>query len=671
MADPDRLDDEAADAVRALLGSEVFESGMGALGALLNAVSTAACLIDPHDRVVSWNIKHGEFLSEQNPIIRRGIPYTEILENYFRHNSTETDPERWRAIVAEGVRRHRGMVEPSMFQKKDGRWLLSQIFRFPGGYALKIWTDKTRELNQTAMTEFSELSTLSDCAIISFDRYGNFRSANNRAGDVFPHAVRHFHAGCRFGVEMMECIRAHIDPVELDKIQVLVDRVWPVEAALSRPVVLRRRDGGWLQVEERVMLDGSLSMIWIDTTKLLALEATNAELDSLVKRLREAQAEAEAASRTKSQFLAVMSHELRTPMTGVIGMVDLLLRTELDGKQREYVGLLRSSADALLAVLNDILDFSKIEAGHLVVEEVPFDLAETIGDAVRLLAPRAAEKALDIRFEWPAAAPRWIHGDPVRVRQVLLNLVGNAVKFTARGGVEIRVDEWRVERDRVALRIAVADTGPGIDAATRARLFQVFSQGDGSTSRRFGGTGLGLAICRRLIEAMGGEIDVDSRPGSGATFWFRLTPRLAGASGAAGAPESAPISVGALSVLVADDVATNRRLIEAILSHLGHRFAIVENGRDAVAAVAREPFDVILMDMQMPEMDGVEATRAIRVLDGAAGRTPIVALTADVAPEQRQRFEAAGIDGILLKPIRWSDLERAIAEARERRRLRR
>src|SRR5262249_35847451 len=179
---------------------------------------------------------------------------------------------------------------------------------------------------------------------------------------------------------------------------VLFQRSWPVREALNRPVVLRRRDGGWLQLEERVMLDGSLSMIWIDITKLLALEATNTELDSLVTRLRAAQAEAEAASGAKSQFLAVMSHELRTPMTGVIGMVDLLLRTPLDVKQREYLGVLRSSADALLGVLNDILDFSKIEAGHLSVEEVPFDLADTIDDALRLLAPRAAAKGLGLEF---------------------------------------------------------------------------------------------------------------------------------------------------------------------------------------------------------------------------------------------------------------------------------
>ncbi len=663
MADGNQRDDGAAAAVRDLLGAEALRPDMGVFGELLSALSTAACLIDPHDRVHAWNAKHLEFLAEHNAIIRRGLPYTEILENYFRHNSTETEPERWRAIVAEGVRRHREMVEPSLFQKKDGRWLLSQIFRLPGGYALKIWTDKTRELTQTAVTEFSELSALSDCAIVSFDKNGAFRSANNRAGDVFPDAVKHFHAGCRFEVEMLECIRAHIDPAELDKIAVMFDRSWPVREALSRPVVLRRRDGGWLQVEERVMLDGSLSMIWIDTTKLLALEATNAAIDRLVQRLREAQAEAEAANRAKSQFLAMMSHELRTPMTGVIGMVDLLMRTPLDDDQRDYVGVLRSSADALLAVLNDILDFSKIEAGRLVVEEVPFDLAETIGDVVRLLAPRAAEKALTLDFDWPAGAPCWIHGDPVRVRQVLLNLLGNAVKFTERGGIEIRVEAWRVAGDRLALRVAVVDSGPGIDAATRGRLFQVFTQGDRSTTRKFGGTGLGLAICRRLIEAMGGEIGVDSEPGEGASFWFTITPRLAAPLAPAAPAEPTTATSRSARVLVADDVATNRRLIEALLSHIGHSFVIVENGREAVAAVAREPFDVVLMDMQMPEMDGIEATAAIRALGGAAGRTPIVALTADVAPEQRGRFEAAGIDRILLKPIRLSELQRALADA--------
>ncbi len=662
MADLPTIENEPAQAVEALLGLGALQPGLGLVGSLLGAVNTAACLIDPHDRVHGWNAKHEEFLGEHNGFIRRGLPYAELLENYFRHNSSETAAERRRVILAEAIRRHREMVEPSMFQKKDGRWLLSQMFRLPGGWALKIWTDKTRELNQTAVTEFSELSSLSDCAIISFDRTGAFRAANNRAGDLFPDAVRHFHAGSRFEREMLACIRETIDAAELDKIAPLFERTWPPHGeALIRPVVLRRRDGGWLQLEERVLLDGSLSMIWIDITKLLALEATNAELDSLVTRLRAAQVQAEAASRAKSQFLAVMSHELRTPMTGVIGMIDVLRRTALDARQTEYLDVMRQSADTLLAVLNDILDFSKIEAGQLEIETVAFDLDEAIDGVVRLFGPRAAEKGLALGFTWPAEAPRRIHGDPVRLRQVLANLIGNAVKFTARGGIDVRVARWGVVDGRMRLRIEVADTGPGIAEAVRPRLFQMFSQGDSSTNRRFGGTGLGLAICRRLIEAMGGTIGVDA-PGDGAVFWFELAAPLAAAEPAVTAPAAAPIvAPRAARVLVAEDVPTNRRLVEAILAHLGHEVAFVENGRDAVEAVRRQRFDVVLMDMQMPEMDGIEATRAIRALPGPSATTPILALTADVVPEQRRRFEAAGIDGVLLKPIQWGELQKAIA----------
>ena len=445
MAGMDRLGDAAANAVESVLGPDIMRPGMGLFGAILAAVDTAACLIDPRDRVHGWNAKHLEFLAEHNDLIRRGLPYAEILGNYFRHNSSETDPARWRTIVDAAIRRHREMVEPSMFQKKDGRWLLSQIFRFPGGYALKIWTDKTREMSQIAAIESAELSTLSDCGIISFDRHGRFRGANNRAGDIFPDAVKHFHGACRFEVEMLDTIRSNLDPAELDKIALLFERAWPLGETLMRPVVLRKRDGSWLQLEERVLLDGSLSLVWIDITKLLALEATNAELDSLVGRLRVAQADAEAASRAKSQFLAVMSHELRTPLTGVTGMIELLQKTALDAKQLEYVGVLRESADALLAVINDILDFSKIEAGHLVIEQVAFDLPKLIEGAVRLLEARAVEKGLALRFAWPADAPRRITGDPARLRQVLLNLVGNAIKFTDRGRVEIRLVEWQVE----------------------------------------------------------------------------------------------------------------------------------------------------------------------------------------------------------------------------------
>jgi signal transduction histidine kinase len=664
MAGTDQLHDDAADMVERLLGSEILQSGMGLFGALLDSVGTAACLIDPQDRVHAWNAKHTEFLAEHNDLIRKGLPYTEILENYFRHNSTEADPQRWRAIVDEAINRHRAMVEPSMFQKKDGRWLLSQIFRFRDGYALKIWTDKTMEINQIAVTEFTELSTLSDCGIVSFDRHGRFRSANNRAGDIFPDAVKHFHSGCRFGVEMLDTIRNNLDPAELDKIAPLFARTWPVHEASSRPIVLRKRDGGWLQLEERVMLDGSLSLVWIDITKLLALEATNAELDSLVGRLRAAQSDAEAASRAKSQFLAVMSHELRTPLTGVTGMIELLGKTALDPLQRDYVGVLRESAQALLAVVNDILDFSKIEAGHLVIDAVAFDLPKLIGSAVRLLEARAVEKGLALRFVWPDDAPRHIEGDPTRLRQVLLNLIGNAVKFTERGHVEIRLATWRIDGDRLRLRLTVADTGPGIADTVRGRLFEMFSQGDTSINRRFGGTGLGLAICRRLIEAMAGEIGVDSVPGQGSTFWFEIAPKLGPIELAMRPSEpEAPVTTRAARVLVADDVPTNRRLIEAILNHLGHESMFVENGLQAVDAASREPFDVILMDMQMPEMDGIQATRAIRGLPGPAATTPIIALTADVVLVQRDEFEAAGVDGILVKPILWNDLQKAIARA--------
>lgn len=662
MVDQPVTEDESARAVETVLGPGALEPGLGPLGAILGAIDTAACLIDPDDRVHGWNAKHEAFLGEHNGFIRRGLPYAEILENYFRHNSSEPDAERRRVILAEAIRRHREMVEPSMFQKKDGRWLLSQLIRLPGGWALKIWTDKTRELSQSAVAESTELSSLSDAAIISFDRTGAFRSANNRAGDLFPNAVRHFHPGCRFEREMLDCIRNTIDSAELDKLAPLFARTWPIHEALTRPLVLRRRDGGWFQLEERVLLDGSLSMVWIDITRLLALEATNAELDSLVGRLRATQVQAEAASRAKSQFLAVMSHELRTPMTGVIGMIDVLRKTALDARQTEYLAVMRQSADTLLAVLNDILDFSKIEAGQLEIETVAFDLGEAIEGVVRLFAPRAAEKGLPLTFAWPAGAPRRVHGDPVRLRQVLSNLIGNAIKFTAAGRIDVRLADCTVEGERVRFRVEVADTGSGVSAAVRPRLFQMFSQGDSSTNRRYGGTGLGLAICRRLVEAMGGAIGVDDADaGPGAVFWFALALPLAAARPDLAAPSGPHAAPRAARVLVAEDVPTNRRLMEAILLHLGHGMAFVENGREAVEAVRRERFDVVLMDMQMPEMDGVEATRAIRALEGAAARTPILGLTADVVPEQRRRFEDAGIDGVLLKPIQWGELQRAIA----------
>ena len=380
------------------------------------------------------------------------------------------------------------------------------------------------------------------------------------------------------------------------------------------------------------------------------------------QQLREARDAAESAASAKSRFLAMMSHELRTPMTGIIGMAELLHETPLGDEQRRIVEVLDGSARSLLTVLNDLLDYSKIEAGKLRLESIDFRPDAVLGEVQSLLAPAASERGDTIAVHWPDGPVPALRGDPTRLRQVLVNLVGNAIKFTERGSITVTGHTRALPDGRVELELSVADTGVGIAPEVLPTLFRPFQQADTSTTRRFGGTGLGLAICRHLVEAMGGTIGADSRPGHGSTFRFTVRleragaePATAGAAPAADAPKAR-----GLRILVAEDNPTNRLLVGTRLGRVPHRVDLVENGAQAVEAVRTGDYDLVLMDMQMPELDGVGATRAIRALPGARGRTPIVALSADALPESRERYMSCGLDDYLTKPIDWPALERVL-----------
>jgi PAS domain S-box-containing protein len=388
----------------------------------------------------------------------------------------------------------------------------------------------------------------------------------------------------------------------------------------------------------------------------VALAMLHHEARATAEQLREARDAAAAASHAKGQFVATMSHEIRTPINGVLGFAELLSETGLGAEQREYVGTIRSCGETLLTIINDVLDFSKIEAGKLELGREVVELPSLIREVTRLVRPRADQVPLDVELAGELPARVWADG--ARLRQVLLNLLSNAMKFTPRGRVCLRASAEGVDR----VRFVVEDTGVGIPAAQHGRIFGEFSQADASTTRRFGGTGLGLAISKRLVELMGGEIGFVSEPGVGSTFWFTATLAHASLpSMAAAAPDRTPVG-GTPRVLVAEDNAANQLLIRRLLERLGCEVRLVNNGRFAVAACAEATFDLVLMDCQMPELDGLDATREIRRHERCADRTrvPIVALTANAMTGDREACVEAGMDDYLTKPIRLAELRAAL-----------
>jgi signal transduction histidine kinase/DNA-binding NarL/FixJ family response regulator len=405
-----------------------------------------------------------------------------------------------------------------------------------------------------------------------------------------------------------------------------------------------------------------LVMAFLDRRAANRAVAEAERLRQLNSELEAARAAAEAASEAKTRFLATMSHEIRTPMNGVLGMLEAAMREKIDPIVHDQIATARDSAKNLLQILNDILDLSKIEAGQMPIEKISFSLRQEIDNALSMFEPVARQNGLVFSREIDPGLPQWVVGDPTRFRQILTNIAGNAFKFTAAGSVSVSAHYSSSGGRSGLVRVCVKDTGIGMNEKARAKLFARFSQADASTTRRYGGTGLGLAICRELVTAMGGRIGVDSKPGQGSTFWFELPAEDGVEPDWLKAQKKADVAPQRkLRILVAEDHPVNQKVLRALLAPTGHELTFVSDGVQAISAVEAGAFDVVLMDIHMPVMDGVAATRQIRSLPGDISGIPIIALTANAMAGDREHYLEAGMSDYVSKPVQLEDLLAALA----------
>lgn len=627
-------------------------------------------LFDRDDRIVLHNAHFLEFYPylKGRPVI--GRTFQENFAAGAEWRRTVMPAEEVERVVARRLANWRN--GPGTFEQQlpGGRWVLVSERPTADGGVVGVHTDITEQ--KQAETRLMDAIESIDQGFILCDADDRILLSNRRIRAMFPSIG----PAMQPGASLRDLVRRAAESGDYshpgESVDDATENIYRMfRTGTVEGIERQLRDGRWILFTQNVTPHGLLVGLRTDITLLKQreqqltevrdhLQRQTVELTRLTEDLHVARQRAEDASRAKSQFLAMISHELRTPFTGIRGMADLMAGTRLDAEQGRFLDVMRRSIDRLLALLDQLLDFSRIEAGRIEILQVPMAPARLVADAATTFDAGARAKGLTLMWEIAADVPQLVLGDPEKTNQILTNLIGNAVKFTEQGkvGVGLRVEAAGEER---SLRWTIEDSGIGMSSDEMQRLFEPFTQADVSTNRRFGGTGLGLAISKRLVEAMGGAIGVSSRPGHGSVFWFRLPLHLAETDASPqvlpAAPESVPIHRDRpRRILIAEDDPINQMLIDTMLRRWEFETTVVGDGQAALDRLTEGTFDAVLMDVNMPVLDGPTAVTRLRAQEGGQRGIPVFALTADVLPEHVATFRSAGFTDVLTKPVDWARL---------------
>lgn len=622
----------------------------GLIAELLDSLGIGACLFDDDDRSVLWNRTFLKLFPEHDGHVHEGEHYSANLRRFYLTRLGADELPHIEKYIADGIERHHTQSRPFVFSHR-GRWVRVASTPLPEGGRIRIWTPIARPGAGDATpveSHAGDLALMENIAdgVLLRNADGTISAVNEQFLVLYGIATKEKVVGRLFEEVLRDLAPRHDEEASAQWARKLAED----QRFSGAPFELPLPNGRWIRVTEQQSPDGTVYSTHVDIT------AIKREQRAMVA----AKDAADRANVVKSQFLAMISHEIRTPLNGIIGMTDLLLNTDLSSQQRRYAETTYNSADRLLGIINDVLDVSKLEAGKIRLESIGFDLSELVGEVTALIEPRARERGLDFVLQIdPQLSGRFL-GDPTRVRQVLLNLLSNAVKFTEAGKVELLLGPSPVEPRTI--RIEVRDTGVGIPDGDHDKLFNKFEQADETISRRFGGTGLGLNISKQLVELMGGRIGAASRFGGGSVFWFTLPVRRdLGVTPLPGPAVAARVSHSG-RVLLVEDNPVNQEVARAILMRAGFTVITAPTGEEAVMAVQAEVPDVVLMDIQLPGIDGYETTQRIRALGAELDQVPIIALTAYAMEGDRDSCLARGMNDYLSKPFDATVLVRTVAD---------